>query len=353
MTKVIVAYTDPSWALGETAADSGAGADRGDDARDAVERDVFGAAAEIRLGLPREDGEEGFETSGPRFRDWLRTADAVVVHRARLTGDLIAALADAGRCKVVARQGVGTDNIDLAALRELRIPSFHVPDYCIQETADHALALMLALERGICTQDRIIRRGQWDTRADRAPRRLGGSTLGIIGFGRIGSAVARKASLFYGTVLAYDPAVHPDAITAHGVRPTDTLQELLGQSDTVTVHASLDDTTEGLIDRHLLRHARPGALLVNTARGRLVDPAAVLDALGSGLLGGYATDVYAPEDPADDPTNQRLALHERVVSTCHRGFLSQDSDLSLRRRVATEIRHVLSTGTPPRYGRLT
>ncbi|MFF5140694.1 C-terminal binding protein [Streptomyces sp. NPDC013157] len=351
MTKVIVAYTDPSWALGTAAAD--AADDPGRGARDAVEREAFGTATEIRLGLPREDGAAGFETSGPRFRDWLRTADAVVVHRARLTRDLIGALADAGRCKVVARQGVGTDNIDLPALRELGIPSFHVPDYCIQETADHALALVLALERGVCAQDRIIRRGGWDTRADRVPRRLGGSALGIIGFGRIGSAVARKASVFFGTVLAHDPAVHPDAIAAHGVRPTDTLRELLEQSDVLTVHASLDDANAGLIDHRLLRHARPGALLVNTARGRLVDPAAVLDALESGRLGGYATDVYSPEDPADDPANRRLALHERVVSTCHRGFLSRDSDLSLRRRVATEIRHVLSTGGPPRYGRLT
>ncbi|MFD6309396.1 C-terminal binding protein [Streptomyces nigra] len=314
-----------------------------------IEREIFGANADVRLGLS-EDGR--FETSGERFRTYLCAADAVVVHRARLTRELVTALAATGRCRVVARQGVGTDNIDVQALRDLGIASFHVPDYCTAETADHALALVLALDRDICAQDRMIRRGHWSTRVGRIPRRLGRRTLGIIGFGRIGSTVARKASVFFGEILAYDPEVHSDAVEAHGARAVDSLEELASCSDVLTLHASLNTNNYGLINREFLRNTREGALLVNTARGPLVDSDAVLEALETGALSGYATDVYAPENPADNASNALLARHERVVSTSHRGFLSQESEVSLRRRVATEVAYVLRTGQAPRYGRL-
>jgi phosphoglycerate dehydrogenase-like enzyme len=255
-------------------------------------------------------------------------------------------------CRVVARQGVGIDNLNAELLRREGILAFNVPDYCAGEVSDHTMAMVLALERNLCAQDSRLKAGSWNVYAGGYPRRLSGLTFGIIGFGRIGRATARKAQAFYGSVIAYDPFVHADLLACYGVGTRQHLSELLEESDVVVLHAWLDEQSRHVINRESVRHVRPGAILVNTARGDLVEPEAVLAALEGGRLAGYGSDVFAPEDPNEHPVNRRILAFENVVATSHRAFLSRESERSLRIRVAEEIMYVLTTGQPPRFGRV-
>ncbi len=335
-----VVYTDPAWALDP----AGGGPDP---ARATIERDVLGGSVRVDLGLWR-DGS--FVTSGPEFIDWIRGADAVVVYRAQVTEELCDALVP--DCRVVARQGVGIDNLDVPLLRRRGMPSFHLPDYCVDEVCTHTLALLLALERQICQQDRLIKGGAWGIFSSAVPRRLADCTVGIVGFGRIGRAAAARLKAFYGQVLAYDPYVPDDLMRGHLVTPVAGLEELFGVSDAVVLHAELTDETRLMIGDAALAAARPGTVLVNAARGRLVDSAAVERALQDGRLAGFGSDVFTPEDPNADEVNRRLAARPDVVVSSHRAFLSTASERSQRTRVAEEVARVLSGGSV-RFGRLT
>lgn len=334
-----VVYTDPMWAV-----NGGGTVDR---SAAALEAAVLGEAVDLRLGCHR-DGR--FELNGDGFMETVAGADAVVIYRARVTEELASVLS--ASCKVVARQGVGLDNLNAPLLRERGIYGFHVPDYCVSEVADHTLAMVLALERGVVTQDRIVRADRWSIYGGGRPRRLSELTAGIVGFGRIGRATARRLTAFYGTVLACDPYVPGDLMAGHGVRKRESLSDLLRESDVVLLHCPLNDETRWMIDAAALESVCEGTLIVNTARGELVDTRAVLDALRAGALGGYAADVFSPEDPNADEVNRQLLERDDVVVTAHRAFLSRESERSLRRRVVEEVAHVLRTGEPPREGRV-
>jgi phosphoglycerate dehydrogenase-like enzyme len=332
-----VLYTDPAWAVGADGEPSTAFAD--------VEAEVFGAEVEIRLG-PYENGR--FITSGPAFLEALAGAEAVVIYRAEMSQEAIDALHP--RCRVVARQGDGLDNLNARWLADAGIWSFNVPDYCIDEASTHAVAMMLAWERGLAQQDRRVKAGEWAIHADGVPRRLADCALGLVGFGRVGRAVAVKARPFFRTVHAHDPNVHADQMAAYGVA-AQPFAELVAGGDVLSVHASLDATTVGLVGAAVLERVRPGTLLVNTARGKLVDSGAVLSALRAGRLAGFCADVFAPERPADDPVNAELASRADVLVSCHRGFLSAPAERSVRQRVADEVAWVLANDLPPRVSR--
>jgi len=334
-----VVYTDPVWALQpEGGVDPSAAH---------LERSVFGADTEIVLGCV-EDGT--FVTRGERFLSFVEGADALVIYRARIEPDVVTAIAPT--CRVVARQGVGFDNLAPDLLRAAGIYGFNVPDYCVDEVSTHTLALLLALERGVCHQNDHLKNGRWDPLGGGRPRRVSARTLGIVGFGRIGRATARKAQPFYRSVVVHDPFVASDLVEGYGAERCGGLDELLGRSDAVVLHAPLDESTRHMIDAAALASARPGALVVNTARGDLVDTAAVLDALRAGTIGGFASDVFSPEDPNQDDVNRQLLGFDNVIVTSHRAFLSEESERSQRTRVAEEVASVLGTGHPPRFGRL-
>jgi phosphoglycerate dehydrogenase-like enzyme len=339
-----VVYTDPAWALTP--------AGRQDPALAAVERDVFGPEVQLDLGLFQDGqgGQGGYVTTGAAFHEYVRGADALVIYRCQMTTDLIETIRPT--CQVVARAGVGLDNLNAPGLAAAGVYGCHVPDYCGDEVSTHTLALLLALERGVCVQDRMIRAGRWQIHGGGIPRRTAGRTVGIVGFGRIGRASARKLQPFYDRVLAYDPYVPGDLMASHGVHRIGDLKELFATADAVVLHAELTPQTEHLVDHGVLDGVRPGCLLVNAARGRLVDLDAVHAALVDGRLGGFASDVFSPEDPNATETGRRLLARDDVVVSAHRAFLSRESELSVRRRIATVVRAVLTEGVAPAEGRV-
>lgn len=345
-----VVYTDPAWALDATG--------RPDSSRADLERDILGPGITVEFG-PFDSGTGratdagsagGFVTSGERLLDAARGADALVIYRCQVTAEIIEVLRPS--CRVIARSGVGFDNLRPDLLATAGIYGFNVPDYCGDEVSTHSVALLLGLERQICAQDRLVRDNRWGIHRGGIPRRTAERTVGIIGFGRIGRATARKLQPFYRRVLAHDPYVAADLMASHGVTPVPDLDALFAAADAVVIHAALTPETDGLVGVAALGSARPGTLLVNTARGRLVDTAAVLDALESGRLAGFASDVFAPEDPNTSPTARTLLSRDDVIVSSHRAFLSAESELSLRRRIAAGVRAVIVDDSPPPEGRL-
>jgi D-3-phosphoglycerate dehydrogenase len=253
-------------------------------------------------------------------------AIGLIVQYAPITGDVLRALP---ACRVVGRYGVGLDTIDLAAAAALAIRVVNVPDYCTDEVADHALGLILALTRGIVPLDRAVQAGTWDFRLAGRVRRPSSQQVGVVGLGRIGAALARRAqALGYG-VVGTDPLGPRNS----GVRTVE-LDELLATSDVVSIHAPLDATTRHLIDARTLALMRPTAILINTSRGGLVDHEALVEALLAGRLAGAGLDVLEREPiPADDPL---LGL-PNVVLTPHAAFYSEESLVEMKRKVSERV----------------
>ncbi|MBV9206856.1 MAG: C-terminal binding protein [Actinobacteria bacterium] len=252
-----------------------------------------------------------------------------------------AAIAASPRLRIVARMGVGLDNIDVQAATRQGVLVTNVPDYCVPEVSDHAVGMILAWTRGLLAADRAVRAGRRDPAAVRL-RRLGALTAGIIGYGRIGQMTAAKLAAFGTRVLAVNPSPPADPGPAQLVG----LDDLLAASDIVVLHAPLTPATRGLIGAPQLGRMRRGSLLVNVSRGGLVDTAAVIDALTSGQLAGAALDVLDTE-PDVPPA---LLAHEGVLVTPHIAFSSDVSLRELRRSAAEEVVRVL-TGQPARHPR--
>lgn len=226
------------------------------------------------------------------------------------------ALANPGKLVAIARAGVGVDNVDLEAATAAGVLVLNTPDANTISTAEHTFAMMLALHRRIPDAHQHVIGGEWN-RAAFQGFQLAGKTLGIVGFGRIGRAVAQRALAFEMNVLAYDPFVGPGtaldpAVTA-GVHVVKDLSELLAQADCVTLHASLSEDTRHMIGAEQLSSMKAGAKLVNCARGALVDEAALVEALNNGHIGGAALDVFEREPPKDSP----LLTAKNVVLTPH------------------------------------
>jgi D-3-phosphoglycerate dehydrogenase len=228
----------------------------------------------------------------------------------KVTEKLIAA---AKKLKVVGRAGIGVDNVDVAAATDRGVLVVNAPTANLVSATEHTFALLLSLARKVAAADAAMKREDWD-RKSFTGFELQGKRLGVIGFGRIGQGVAARARAFEMEVAAYDP--HLDAAVARRLDvPLMPLAELLGWADVVTLHVPFTDETKNLLGAAEIGHMRPGALLVNCARGGVVDEAALLAALEAGRLGGAAVDVFAEEPPTD----WKLATHPRVVATPHIG----------------------------------
>src|SRR4051794_31763406 len=254
-----------------------------------------------------------------------------------------AELAALPRVRVVVTPSVGFDHLDLdAARRHGGVWVCHVPDYCVDEMADTALALALALMRGVVALDRRVRDGFWDAEAAGPLRRIRGTRLGVVGFGRIGAALAARAAAIGFEVWASDPGVEDDAIAAAGVRPA-ALDELLAACHVVSLHAPLTPATSGLLGADRIASMPRGALLVNTARAGLCVTGVLLAALSDARLGGVALDVLDVEPPtAADPAPQ----HPNLIVTPHSAYASPEAEAELERRVAAAVRAALDGGAP-------
>jgi D-3-phosphoglycerate dehydrogenase len=268
-----------------------------------------------------------------------RDATVLINQYAPITAEVLDALPD---CRLVVRYGVGVDNVDVAAAAERGVWVANVPDYGTTEVADHALALALVLLRGIRPLSSSVRAGRWDYRVARPLRRLSTLRFGVVGCGAIGSVAGARAAAFGMDVVGVDVAEGRPA-PGGPIRPV-SLDELAATSDVVSLHVALTPATQHLVDAAFLAAAKPAAVLVNTARGALVDGAALLAALDAGRLAGAALDVMETEPP--DDVGRRLAAHERVVVTPHTAWYSEESFVSLKTEVAREALRVLAGGPP-------
>ncbi len=260
----------------------------------------------------------------PRLPEIIADADALVVRSmTKVTADLLRA---GRRLKVVGRAGVGVDNVDVEAATQLGVLVVNAPTANLISATEHTFAILLALARKVPAADASLKAGAWE-RSRFTGNELQGKRLGIVGFGRIGQRVAARARAFEMEVLAHDPFLDPAAARRLEVELLP-LDDLLARADVVTLHLPLTEQTRNLLDRRRLGLMKKGALLVNCARGGLLDEAALLELLESGHLAGAALDVFADEPPKD----LALARHPRVVATPHLGAQT----LEAQERIATE-----------------
>jgi D-3-phosphoglycerate dehydrogenase len=262
--------------------------------------------------------------------------DGLIVRSAtKVTADV---LSKANRLKVIGRAGTGVDNVDLPAATRAGVVVLNTPGGNAVAAAEQTVALILALARNLPQANQDLREGRWEPRKYVGVE-LAGKTLGIIGLGRIGREVARRASGLRMELLGYDPYIAPESVAALGItlRP---LEPLLGASDFVTLHLPLSDDTRHLVDARALASMKPGARLINCARGGLVDEAALLEAIDSGRLAGAALDVFESEPP----TNRRLIEHPRVVTTPHLGASTVEAQERVGVEIAEKVLEFFRTG---------
>jgi D-3-phosphoglycerate dehydrogenase / 2-oxoglutarate reductase len=264
-----------------------------------------------------------------------RDADAVLVTYAKLPGELLRQFT---RCRAIGRFGLGVDNIDLPAAKALGIAVNYVPDYCLREVSDHAMALLLALARKVTFANKLVQSGRWEVPPIVPLRRLEGQVLGLVGFGNIPRALAPKAKALGLKVLAHDPYAAKDAMAAAGVEGV-SFDHVLARSDFISVHAPLSAATRGMMNADAFAKMKKGAFLINTARGPLIDEAALVAALDSGHLGGAALDVVTEEPLAK---HSALLGRDNVILTPHTAFYSVEALEELQTKCASDVARVLS-----------
>lgn len=270
-----------------------------------------GVEVDVRVGLSEDElaGVVG-DYDGMIIRSGVKVTEKV--------------LANPGRLRAIARAGVGVDNVDLEAATHAGILVMNTPDANTLATAELTMAMMLALARRIPSACAHVKGGQWQ-RSDYVGTQLAGKTLGVVGLGRIGRAVAERAMTFDMQVIAYDPFFRAESALDGRVTLVPNLEDLVAQCDYLTLHAALSDDTRGLISADLLAHAKPGIRIINCARGPLVDEAALAEAIKLGKVAGAAVDVYGSEPPTDNP----LVGLDEVVCTPHLGASTREAQLAV------------------------
>jgi len=258
----------------------------------------------------------------------VRDADAVITQFAPIKADVIAAMQKA---RVIVRYGIGVDNVDLEAARQRGIPVCNVPDYCIDEVADHTLAFILGATRQVVANTNHVRAGQWGLAFPLDQMRtLRDLTVGIVGFGRIGREVASRLAPFKCRRLVFDPVVAPDAIRQLGCEPVG-LSSIIAESDVLTLHCPSTAQTRRLVNAASLAQMKRGAILINLARGDLVETAALVSALNSGQLSAAAIDVC---DPEPIPADSQLRQLPNVIVASHVASASVKAVRTLRETAA-------------------
>jgi D-3-phosphoglycerate dehydrogenase len=245
-------------------------------------------------------------------------------------------------CRIVSRYGVGVDNIAVKHATTLGIPVTNVPDYCFEEVSDHAMALLLACARKVVKFANATKAGKWDVKMGRPLPRLRGQTLGIVGFGHIGRALAPKAAGFGLRVLVYSPRTPPDGVAPYGEWTND-LERLLREADYISLHVPLTDATRGMINATTLRLMKPTAFLINTSRGPVIDEMALVEAVREGVIAGAALDVLSKEP--GDPSHPLFGL-ENVIITPHAAFYSETAIEELQHKAVGRVVQALKGERP-------
>ena len=267
-----------------------------------------------------------------------KDADALLATYAKITAEMIRQMT---RCRIISRFGIGVDNVDIPVATERGIVVTKVPDYCIDEVSDHAMALLLSAVRKIPLANSLVQQGRWEMPAVVPIHRLRGTVLGLVGFGRIPQLVAPKAQAFGMRVVSFDPYIPKDVFERANVESVD-FPQLLKISDYISIHAPLLPETQGLFNADAFRQMKPHAYLINTARGPIVDEAALARALDAGQLAGAALDVMTKEPPTGSP----LLGRPNVIITPHTSFYSEESLNDLETKAAEEVVRVLKGQAP-------
>jgi D-3-phosphoglycerate dehydrogenase / 2-oxoglutarate reductase len=293
--------------------------------------------SEHGIKLLAEPGWQVVQPTAGALAQELNEADALVVRSAtRVTDEL---LSHAPKLRVIGRAGVGVDNIDLEAATRRGVLVMNTPGGNAPSVAEHALALMLSMARSIPQLNASMHAGKWE-KSGSAGAELRAKTLGLVGLGRVGAEVARRARALEMRVLAYDPYVSAERAAEWGAELVP-LADLLAQADYISLHTALSPATERMINAETLKQMKPGARLVNAARGELVDEAALADALRSKHLAGAALDVFAVEPPVDSP----LLQMSNVIATPHVGGSTAEAQEEVGVQIAQQVREYLQDGT--------
>lgn len=297
-----------------------------------IEREVF---AEAGIDVVESDVQS---PEGVVREATASDVDALLIQFANITEEVFCALPD---LVAVGRYGIGYDTIDVGSATDHGVPVLNVPAYCKDEVAEHAVALILACERNVSAYDSQVGRGTWDWKEGRPLFRIAGRTLGLVGFGTIPRTLVEKVAGFEFELLVFDPYVDADEIGAlDGVKVS--FDDLLTASDIVSVHTPLTPETESLFDASAFERMNDDAVLVNTARGAVVDPNALYEALEAGEIRRAGIDVMPQEPPDDSPL---LDLDDAIV-TPHTAWYSEDSIRNLRRTIATDLVRALRGDDP-------
>jgi len=307
-----------------------------------VEEKVFGYKADILL-------KQAIHTSQISDSDWADCDAILAWHELQFTADVISKMK---KCKAIVRVGVGFDNVNLKAAKKKGIMVCNVPDYGTGDVADHAMALMLNLIRGIDSYHQGAKSGKWEWEIGNHLRRMSGLNLGIVGLGRIGTAVAVRSKAFGLNICFYDPYKEDGYDKSLGISREDDLYELAGKSDIISIHAPLTDETNRMFDDNYFSKCKKGQTLINTARGAIVCMESLYKALKNNSISAAGLDVLEVEPP--DESNKLVAdwksekdwINGRLIITPHCAFYNRESYIELRRKSAEEALRVLEGNKP-------
>jgi D-3-phosphoglycerate dehydrogenase len=300
----------------------------------------YGACQAALAGVPAQLETVPFLKDEDDIIQRTPDADALIVSSSPITRRVMSALKN---LKIVVRTGVGYDVIDVPAATERGVIVVNIPDLWVREVANHAMSLLLAWNRKIITLNGEVKSGLWQSRVPGPTGSLHGETVGIVGFGNIGKAFARRVAAFETHVIAYDPYVDNGEFEALGVERVFSLGELAARADYVSVHTLLNAETRHLVNAAFLRQMKPTAFLINTSRGPVVDEQALIRALQEGWIAGAALDVREPEPPTPDSP---LSLMDNVILTPHAAYFSTPAVARVPQRCGEEVARAL-TGQRP------